>query len=476
MDLPNILLIMTDQQKATASHLYGNPFCTTPALEHLAQQGVLFENAYTPHPLCVPARIALWTGQYPHTTGTRTNRQLLPAGTAHATRAWQEAGYHVGLIGKNHCFEQPEDLACFDTWCEISHHGLSPGAACRGMEWFRPLEGIHAAHAIRRQMPPINSRFSYAVTDHPLEDYSTGLIAGQTVRFLEKHRHVPFALWVSFPDPHGPWQVPESYAALFPDEVLSLPPWRADEFTDGTAPERNIVMHRMMGIQDEPPAQVKGLLRAYYGMVRFVDDAVGQILGALENLGLTENTIVIFCSDHGDYMGEHQLQAKGGQFYDCLTRVPLIVAWPGSVPAGVRVADPVSLLDVIPTLYELQGIYPSSTMDGRPLPVVTGAAPRRLVLAEYGAGGPPFRLAELEQLPGPHDRQTFMQTLHQREAEGLRKMIRVGKWKYVHDPLGDRDECYDLDRDPWELTNLAADPGCADLVDDLRASFDGWAL
>ncbi|MCP4357740.1 MAG: sulfatase-like hydrolase/transferase, partial [Chloroflexi bacterium] len=113
MDRPNVLLIMADQLKATASHLYGKTFCRTPTMERLAQEGVLYQHAFTPHPLCVPARISLWTAQYPHTHGARRNETLMPVGARHAFKLWKEAGYHIGLIGKNHCFEQADDLALF---------------------------------------------------------------------------------------------------------------------------------------------------------------------------------------------------------------------------------------------------------------------------------------------------------------------------------------------------------------------------
>ena len=239
-DRPNILVIMTDQQKATTSHLYGNTFCETPSLQRLANEGVLYEHAITPHPLCVPARISDRTSQWPHSHGGRRNETLMPPDTNHAFRIWKEAGYHIGLIGKNHCFTEPSDLDLFDTFCEISHGGLPEDPTTKGMDWFRPIEGIQAAHELRHSMTPQNPRFSYATSDFPLEDYSTGLVAGQTVRFLEQHRDDSFALWVSFPDPHEPWVCPQHYADQFPRDKIELPPQREDEF-GSDAPERNPV-------------------------------------------------------------------------------------------------------------------------------------------------------------------------------------------------------------------------------------------
>jgi arylsulfatase A-like enzyme len=482
-DRPNILFIMTDQQKATASHLYGNSFCETPSMARLAGTGVLFEHAFTPHPLCVPARVSLWTSQFPHTHGARRNQTFMPAGANHAFRIWHTAGYHCGLIGKNHCFDRPEDLDLFDTWCEISHGGLCEishgglpkNAETKGMPWFRPLKGIHAAHALRRSLTPQNPRFAYATSDLPLEDYSTGLIAGQTVRFLEQHRHEPFALWVSLPDPHEPWVAPERYAAMFPPDKIDLPPWRESEFDD-RAPERNRVLFRMLGVRDDDIEDVYGLMGVYYGMVRFIDDALGHIMDALDDLDLRQKTVVVFCSDHGDFMGEHGMQCKGGVFYDCLTRIPLIVSWPGQIPGGQREASMVNLVDVVPTLLQLQGLDVPRSMSGQPLPAVTAAPPRDATFSEYGAGGPPFGLADLAEMPRPFGRKTLIRSLQWREAEGRRKMVRTRQWKFVHDPMGDRDELYDLINDPWELENEIDNPSCRDVIGDMRLRLLGWSI
>jgi len=477
---PNILIIMTDQQKATASHLYGNTFCQTPNMARLAESGVLYEHAITPHPLCMPARVSFWTAQFPHSHGGRRNQTPMPADANHAARIWKDAGYHLGLIGKNHCFERADDLALFDTWCEIGHGGLPNNPETRGLDWWRPIEGIRAAHEVRRTMQPQNPRFAYATSDLPPADHSTGLVAGQTVRFLQQHSQKesdePFVLWVSFPDPHEPWECPEQYAALFPPDKIDLPPWRDDEFSDGRAPERNRVLFEMLGVADDALEDVYGVMGVYYGMVRFLDDGLGQILDALERTGLRENTIVVFCSDHGDFMGEHRMQCKGGVFYDCLTRVPLIVSWPGQVPQGVRDGSLVNLIDVMPTLLTLQGRDVPRSMHGQPLPTATDAPPRDAAFSEYGAGGPPFTMADLKKLPKPWGRRTLIDSLQWREAEGRRKMVRTREWKYVHDPMGDKDELYDLVNDPWELVNVVDDSRHAGILAEMRLRLADWSI
>lgn len=476
---PNVLVLMCDQMKATASHLWGSSFCETPSLERLANTGVRFEHAVTPHPLCVPARISFWTSQWPHTHGGRRNQTLMPSDAPHVFKLWKEAGYHTGLIGKNHCFETTADIERFDTYCEITHGGIPKHAPeNRGMQWFRTRDQIDAGHATRRSMPDVSPHFSYAISDYPLEDYSTGLVAGQTVRFLEAHKDEPFALWVSIPDPHGPYEVPEKYAEMFGSDVVELPPRREEEFSDGTAPERNRVIDEMIGLSGDPEEEIRAVVGVYHAMVRFLDDAVGQILDALETNGLRENTIVAFCSDHGDYSGEHHTMGKGGAFYDCLTRVPLIVSWPGQIPEGAADASMANLVDVAPTLLSLQGVDIPGSMQGQPLPTVTDTQPREATFSEYGAGGPPFTMFDLEQMEKPYGRRAIADSLQWREAEGRRKMVRTAEWKYVHDSMmgSSEDELYDLLNDPWEHHNVVNDSANRGILAEMRLRLADWSI
>jgi len=475
-DQPNVIVIMSDQMKATASHLYGNTFCETPSLARMADEGVLFQHAFTPHPLCVPARVSLWTSQYPHSHGARRNQTLMPNDAVHAFKLWRDAGYHTGLIGKNHCFETPEDVDGFDVWCEVGHGGMPGSAETKGLPWWRPIEGIRAAHSVRRTMPHQSPRFGYATSDAPLGDQVTGLLAGQAVRYLETFGDQPFALWVSFPDPHEPWVSPRSYAEMFPPEVIELPLWREGEFDGPEAPERNRVLYEILGMEEDAMVDVYGVMASYYGMTRFVDDGVGQILGTLDSLGLREDTIVVFCADHGDFMGEHRMACKGGVFYDCLTRVPMIVSWPGHVPEGIQDDSMANLVDIVPSLLALQGLDIPRSMHGQGLPTITDSSPRDAAFSEYGAGGPAFTMADLAEMPKPYGRRALMASLQMREAEGRRKMVRTREWKYVHDAMGDRDELYDMVNDPWELVNVAADPAHRDIVADLQRRLADWSI
>ncbi len=470
---PNILVLMTDQQKATAIRLYGNPDVPTPALERLAARGVRYDQCYTPHPLCVPARVSFWTGRYPHRHGARTNEILMPPEEHHFARGLHEAGYTLALFGKDHCF-RPADQALFAHRYVFSHQGPDDTASeeeVAAVRWIRS-----GAPGLEGDAPGIDPTVygRPRINPYPAEACPTAILARRAVRFLEAQTgDRPFCAWVSFPDPHEPYQCPLPYAALHPPERLTLPPWRDGEAD--AAMERTRVFRRLFGSDRLSEAQIRLTLSVYYGMIRFVDDAVGRILAALDRRGLTEDTIVVFCSDHGDYAGEHRAAVKSGAFYDCLTRVPLLLSWPGHLPEGATDTHLVSLLDVLPTCLGLAGVPAPAGIDGRPLPGVGDDPPRDAVFAEYGAGGPRLRLADLPRLlagpwPGP------LPLLRWREAEGHPRMVRMGQYKYVYDPADETDELYDLGADPWELTNRARDPAYAAVRGRLRDRLLDWAI
>ena len=556
---PNVVFIMVDQMKWSALRMYSEFGIPMPSLERLASRGVAFRHAFTPHPLCVPARTSVMTARYPHSTGCRRNETLMPAHETHAFNIWRDAGYTTGLIGKNHCFDLPEDLALFDVRCEMSHAGLPDGRAENfGMDWQRPVAAINRAHSERVNLRDNaqSPRIAYAVTDHPIEDYGTAVVTSQTEAFLERaisgdtfgrrdsklsqgDDPAPFVLWVSYPDPHEPREAPKRYADMFPPDEVVLPPTRQGEFSDdggvssiddapyppsgqvGTAPEVNRVLHRMMGLDDDAPEHVRGLISVHNAMCRFIDDGVGRILDKLEDLGVAEETIVVFTSDHGDFMGEHNMAVKGGVFYDCLTRVPLVVSYlAGIIPHGAVDDSMVNTIDILPTLLQLQGLAsfdgldvsweggrdegssnssettlgPNGTvrhhllcrMHGKPLPTVTSAAPRDATFSEYGCGGPPVTMSHLDALDQPLGYRGLIDTLWAREAQGRRKMVRTREWKYVTDPIAagagtgatvdPEDELYDLANDPWELYNVARDPANASVVSEMRRILAQWMI
>jgi arylsulfatase A-like enzyme len=303
------------------------------------------------------------------------------------------------------------------------------------------------------------------------------LLAGQCIDFLEARAadQQPFLAWLSIPDPHEPYQAAEPYASMFDPDGITMPPWREGEFRD--KPERQQVFHELFGFADLPDRRFREVRAMYYGMVRQIDDYLGRVLDVLEARGLAENTIVVFTSDHGDYAGEHRLLGKSNAFYDCLTRVPLILSWPGHLPAGEQRDELVSLIDVMPTVLGLLGIEVPAAVQGQAMPGTLPNAPeaRRAVFSEYGAGGPAVTLEQVRALP-PEARGAGWPLLREREAHGHGKMVRTHRWKYVHDTTGEVDELYDLEADPWELQNLAAQPAHAAVIAEMQRILVDWML
>ncbi len=519
--LPNVIVIMADQMKATSLGVYGNRWCPTPSLERLSSSGVRCEYAFTPHPLCVPARVSLWTGRYPHQHGCRRNETLMPDDVEHAFRAWKNAGYRCALIGKNHCFQERDYALLFDTWCEVDHTGFGRVLPNRGMRWNVPTGGFRRAHREAAAMltGPDRHLGVYAPECEPHE-HSTGLVTEQTLSFLRCHGRgcdrpgggaKPFALWVSLPAPHEPYIVPKRYFDRIDISAIEVPPSGGELMHRN--PMRTRMLYRMLATEGRSE-ELKRAMAVYAANNVFIDESVGRILNTIEELGLRENTLVVFCSDHGDFAGEHGMMIKGGVFYDCLVRVPMIFSLPGRIPEGFVERSLVSLVDFIPTVGAVTGVPVLSGAAGAPIPAcvqevrhpeldehpddrrngnflrnrsdstaatgTTGASscgPRDAVFAEYGAGMARIGNDEMQQI---FDRYSgvdaLMHSLKRREAEGRRKMVRTNKWKYVYDPLGDLDELYDLEEDPLELNNIAGEIGHRETIYGMRELLLTWSI
>ena len=483
---PNAIIVMVDQMKATASHLYGRHGIVTPGLERLAKLGVRYENATTPHPLCVPARVAMWTALNPHRTGCTVNRTPMPKGMPHAARWWKESGYELALLGKNHCFSETEDYDLFDVWCEIEHYGFkdrlphygfkedAPDAESpKGMAWVESEDRVTAAHAVRNDMPaPQGGVSSYAATGFEHRHYSTGLLANQADAYVRGVHERPFVLWLSLPDPHVPYETPKHFFEQALAQRVELPP--PGPVPDADLPVRNRILSRIMRWPDEHVDDLKRVVAAYHANVLHIDTLIERLLDTLEATDLLGNTIIVFCSDHGDFAGEHQMAAKGGVLYDCLVRVPLIVAAPGRLPQNELVLSPVSLVDIVPTLFHLQGLALPGGLDGRPMRPCPGATDRDYGFALYGARGPAFTMEQLENTTPSTGHAALFKTVAYREPEGDRSMIRNAEWKLVHDPMGDLDELYCLESDPYEHCNLARDGRHAGVRRELETELYRW--
>ena len=435
---PNILLVMADQMAA------GVP-ADAPALDGLAADGVSFDAAYCPSPLCSPSRASMLTGLLPSRTGVFDNaaemRASLPT-VAHHLRA---AGYATTLAGKMH-FVGPDQ-----------HHGfeerLTPDVYPAGLEWTPdwragPEERLPWYHTMGSVLEPAAAPASMQ------GDYDDE-VAFHATRALFDHARrragEPFFLVASFTHPHDPWEVPQRYwdrydaAAIPPPAVGPIPLEQADPHSRRLRAMSGV---DAAGLSEE---QVRDARHGYLASVSFVDERIGRVLAALAESGLEERTVVVFTADHGEMLGERGLWFKMA-FFEGSARVPLLVRLPGSVRAASRVARPVSLLDLMPTLLALAGVEVPDGLDGTSLAGLLDGS---------GRGGPDEVVAEYL-------------------AEGVRDpavMIRRGEHKYIRCGT-DPELLYDLASDPRELNDLSASAPelCASLREAADARWDLDAL
>lgn len=477
---PNIVIIMTDQQRADLSRREGFALDTTPFLDKLAVRGTWFNRAYTSMPACVPARVSMLTGRYPSATHVRTNHNIEDAHYSEDLfDVLRKHGYATGLCGKNHSHLTAEKA---DFWCECGHLGIQADNLSDQEKAFNKfMEGTHF-HMSKEPTPfPVECQIP-----HRLVTQAQGWICSQQER--------PFLLWLSFPEPHNPYQVPEPYYSMFPPE--SLPPCR----TDDSALEKKGFKFQwcrrsLMKAFPDYEGQLQQARANYLGMLRLIDDQVKRFVQSLDASGLRENTIIVFLSDHGDFVGEYGLMRKGPELPEVLTRIPMQFSGPGIVSSPKPHDAHVSIADIMPTLCEAVGIPLPEGVQGRSLwPMLTGQDyPHEefaSAYAEHGFGGlhygegesldprkdgltpapPPIRAQS--EIRNPQSEMTWggYDCLNSWTQSGTMRMVRKGDWKLAFDMQG-HGQLYNLKMDPAEVENLWDDKSTTskrlELIEDL---------
>jgi arylsulfatase A-like enzyme len=447
-----------------------NPEVKTPNLDRLAANGTIFERAYTVNPTCTPTRASLITGQYPSQHGAWSLGTKLPEDVPTIGEHFQKAGYRTALVGKAH-FQQLYD--------HPQYRSIESNPHQQYLKWWRdfngPFYGFEHVEICRNHadefhvgqhyaiwmedngfsdwkdyywepagnVKPFSQEYSWKL---PAEYHYNSWIAERTSALMEDyHKNGDnFMLWASFPDPHPPYLVPEPWASMYDPDSLTIPeitPGEHDnnpphfamtqeqkpDFSAWQEPDGSS-MHGFHSHLKSRKARAKDLA-VYYGMISFMDDCIGQILNKLDQLGMTEDTLVVFTTDHGHFMGQHGLTAKGPFLYEDMIKVPFIVSQPGTVPEG-RASDALqSLVDLPVTFLDAAGIEKPRTMTGiSQLDVWNGSIDkiRDHVIVEN------------------HHQPT---TIHQRTYVNERYKITV----YYNRPYG---ELFDLKEDPGEINNL----------------------
>jgi len=489
---PNILLIQVDQLSAESLGLYGNPLVKTPALEALASEGVLFQTCYCNYPACVPSRASMFTGRYASTIRSHANFMHLNPRETTLVHALRKAGYQTALVGKNHTFTDGSEPGthggnCYSAFLSDAGHAertdelhrlfdfVREGGHSGIVEGYEDDEGVQQMsrwamdHCWRSPAP-------YGKNPNPYTKGGSYLLGNTAIQYLRSRRDLsrPFFLWLSFPDPHTPYQAPEPYATMYDPADVPLPP--KDDLNG--KPERQMVAHLMDAMDTVDDEHLQRVRAIHYGMINFVDDNIRRVLVTLDELGLREDTLILFVSDHGDSMGAHGLIQKHNGFYDSFARVPFIVSWPGHITP--RTSDCLTeLVDVMPSILDLAGVEIPFGVQGHslaPLLLNQDYTPKEFVVIESGEAGNPPKVSDIKRRPsGPWDDSCFVWCAYREAWLGRGKSIRTRRWKLNVYTNGEG-ELYDMEEDPDELHNLFDDPEHLPITHKLRADLLDWCI
>jgi choline-sulfatase len=440
---PNILVIMADQLSALFLKAYGHKVVKTPTVDRLASEGVVFEAAYSPSPLCAPARAVFMSGLLPSLTGVYDNAAEFPSAVPSFAHYLRLEGYRTCLSGKMH-FVGPDQLHGFEerltTDIYPADFGWTPDWRLKQERidwWYHNMTSVKQA--------------GIAEMSNALE-YDDDVAFQATRRIFDQARYerdAPLCLVVSFSHPHDPFAARSQFWNLYRDEDIDDPAVGTIPYSDLDPHSRRLWDAAAMDDYEITAEDIRSSRHGYYANISYLDDKIAGLLATLDTCGLADNTAVVIAADHGDFLGERGLWYKMS-FLEPSARVPLIVHWPKRFRPR-RVATPASIADVLPTLVDIARPGLSSELarpvSGRSLlPLLEGAEEdeQATVYGEYLAEGtvaPMF-------------------------------MIRRGRWKYVACET-DPEQLFDLKSDPHELNNLAGDPAQKERLTALRAECAG---
>jgi len=429
---PNIVLITGDHLRWDHVAINGNPAILTPHMDRLARGGVTFTLCTTVGVACAPNRASLFTGRYPSSHRVMSNGIKMPENEVTLTHLLREAGYYTGQMGKLH-FWPHSGRNHREAHPAYGFHQMrlsdEPGCYDDAYGLWLDAQGPEVRRKANVKMPGERGAFDYYTFAGDERTTHAHWVASETVRFVEENRDRPFFAHAGFYAPHPPLNPPASMLALY--KGVQLPPrhWRPDEANYLPGSMRNAVQRLASTPEDTWTAH----RTHFYAMVSNLDRNVGRIVEAVEKAGLGDRTLFVITSDHGDYLGDHNMNGKSAVPYDGAMRIPLIVRGPG-VPAGARSDEPVEILDAMPTLLELAGLpLPKGNQGVSLVPAMRGGKARDL---------------------------TYMQSVSNR-------IIRTKTAKYCYWVNGD-EVLFDLEKDPHELRNVAQDPAARPLLDRMR--------
>jgi arylsulfatase A-like enzyme len=430
---PNIVIINPDQMRWDYASCYGHPFINTKNLDRLAAMGTRFEYAFASCPMCAPSRTSFLTGQYAIEHGVRNYGGMFPQQRPNALRNLGEAGYVRGLWGKDHVFSGKVIGTLYD-------------------------EGENVVSGVRAGHPAYQKAWDSAVLEIDSEWNTTKRLTDGGLNFIDRHAGGgnPFFLTINYQDPHPFFACPEPWASLFEPDQFSLPKNFRRAPTNG---EIKRLTHWRIHTDEVnmPEHDLKRAMAMYSGQIRYVDYQIGRVLDKLETLGILDETIVLFWSDHGEFIGDFGVTHKMPAFFECLIRAPLVIWDPtGHVPKGVS-TDLVQMMDAMATVLDLCEIPQPEGSHARSL--LNTEFARDEIFADAGL------LVQQPKAPIPGLR---LKAAQPPTAFGPGAMLRTRDWKLTQ-YADDKGELYDLKDDPNEIENRYDDPSCAAIVQDMKS-------
>lgn len=445
-DLPDIIILMPDQMRADCMGCAGNEVIRTPNLDALAAESVRFTRACTTSPLCMPARASFISSIYSHNHGMWDNLGCLPAHDETIFHHLQRAGYFTAHVGKSHYYQHVagDHLRNWEPYMrargfDYVHETTGPWATSRTDSlmtdhWAQLglLTTFRQDYERRRGNPA-------AVWPSPLptEEHPDAYVGRQACALLGDYRaDRPLCLFVGFPGPHEPWDAPGEYAEMYDpaDMPAAIPAPAAPAWVSDAAREyagRGRFGHLT-------PDDFARISANYYGKISLIDHWIGRILQAQRDRGRLDDTVVVFWSDHGEMLGDHQRLHKV-VFFESALRIPMMVRWPGLARPGMTCAELVQQIDLFPTLLEGLGLPPSPRAVGQSLvPLLRGEGQAREAISE----------------------------VHRFPTQGT--CLCTDRYKYVIDTSGQGLQLYDLQEDPTEQVNLCGREDARDLETELR--------
>jgi len=439
MARPNILMILSDQHRYDCLGCCGNEQVRTPHLDRLADDSVRFDRTFCTYPVCAPSRYSMLSGLFPHQNGCFHNASTLPPSIPSFPRILREHGYRTKAVGKMHFTPTYLDVG-FDE-LELAEQA---GQGRLDDDYHRDLRdhGLIDAIDVIDQTGGYGSRFSGTfgaeTSNLPEPWHSTNWIGEKAVRTITDWSRSGNLLAVGFIKPHHPFDPPPTWDRMYdPQSITPLPGW-----LERRRPMDDDACYGVLEDRLDLDS-IRRITAKYYATISQIDDQIGRMIRLLQQRGLYQDTLIIYTSDHGEYLGFHNMLRKGPFAYEPLVRVPLMIKFPGGQGAATVRESLVSLIDLAPTVLKQVGIEPPGVMAGQDL--ADPSADRSMIFAEV-------------------------------IVEGLMYMARSSRHKLMIRPGAGEDYFFDLEIDPLEMDNRIEDPACKTLVEQHRRALGDWVL